>query len=90
MEWHSVKKDGYPPEKMVVIITVEDADGDRYVKTDCRYIKDLASEGYREDYVLAHPNGIWEWAYEAGADYWEDISGNVIAWAYEPEPYVGE
>ena len=31
----------------------------------------------------------WEWAYEAGADYWEEIEG-VIAWMPLPEPYKGE
>lgn len=31
----------------------------------------------------------WEWAYEAGADYWEGIKG-VIAWMPLPEPYKGE
>lgn len=28
----------------------------------------------------------WEWAYESGADYWEEIE-DVIAWMPLPEPY---
>ena len=28
----------------------------------------------------------WEWAYEAGADYWEELEG-VTAWMPLPEPY---
>lgn len=31
----------------------------------------------------------WEWAYESGADYWEEING-VIAWMPLPEPYKAE
>ena len=31
----------------------------------------------------------WEWAYESGADYWEEIDG-VIAWIPLPEPYKAE
>lgn len=90
MEWHSVKKDGYPPEKRIVIVTIESCDGERWVCSDARYVSDLAAEGYIEDYVKSHPDGIWEWAYEAGADYWEDIREPVIAWADYPLPYDGE
>lgn len=31
----------------------------------------------------------WEWAYEAGADYWEELE-DVIAWMPLPEPYKAE
>lgn len=31
----------------------------------------------------------WEWAYEAGADYWESLEG-VMAWMPLPEPYKAE
>ena len=29
----------------------------------------------------------WEWAYESGADYWEEIACNVLAWMPLPQPY---
>lgn len=89
-DWKSVKKDGYPPEKEWVIITAIDRDGDRYTQTGCRYIRDLEEENYTDEYISKHPNGVWEWAYEAGADYWEDIENEVIAWMLEPEPYEGD
>ena len=31
----------------------------------------------------------WEWAYEAGSDYWVELKG-VIAWMPLPEPYKAE
>lgn len=31
----------------------------------------------------------WEWAYEAGADYWVELKG-VTAWMPLPEPYNAE
>ena len=45
---------------------------------------------YNDDFISKYPNGAWEWPYEAGADYWEDVSGNVIAWMPKPEPYTGD
>lgn len=32
----------------------------------------------------------WEWAYESGADYWEEIGCNVLAWMPLPQPYIEE
>lgn len=29
----------------------------------------------------------WEWAYEAGANYWPKIESDVIAWMPLPDPY---
>ena len=29
----------------------------------------------------------WEWAYESGADYWEEIVEDVTAWMPLPERY---
>lgn len=31
----------------------------------------------------------WEWAYEAGSDYWVELK-DVVAWQPLPEPYKGE
>ena len=28
----------------------------------------------------------WEWAYEAGSDYWEDAQETITHWAPYPEP----
>lgn len=30
----------------------------------------------------------WEWAYESGADYWEEIACEVLAWMPLPQPYI--
>lgn len=35
-------------------------------------------------------DGTWEWAYEAGADYWEDIDEPVTYWTHFPDPPKGE
>lgn len=32
----------------------------------------------------------WEWAYESGADYWEEIESDVLAWMPLPNPYKAE
>lgn len=32
----------------------------------------------------------WEWAYESGADYWEEIACYVLAWMPLPKPYKAE
>ena len=29
----------------------------------------------------------WEWAYEAGADYWTELKATVTAWTPLPSPY---
>ena len=29
----------------------------------------------------------WEWAYEAGADYWKELKSTVTAWTPLPSPY---
>lgn len=34
-------------------------------------------------------DGTWEWAYEAGADYWEDIDEPVTYWTHFPDPPKG-
>lgn len=90
MEWKSVKKDGYPKHKHIVMATVKQSDGTRLVMSGVRYVADLVAEGYNDDYVAHHPNGVWEGAYEAGADYWEDVTDEVIAWAEYPAPYFGD
>ena len=88
--WHSVKEEGCPPEYRRVVVTIERFDGKRSTISGARYIKDLAQEGYADEFCKEHPEGIWEWPYEAGADYWEPIEEKVIAWAECPEPYEGE
>lgn len=80
--------DKMPPDMETVIVTIIGSDGKRYVWTDVRFNRKM--EGYCEEFVSEHPSGVWEWAYEAGADYWEDVSGTVIAWMSEPEPYMGD
>ena len=92
MLWRSIKTYGTPRPKKLVIVTVEDANGDRYIDFDIRFIdaKTMKENHYKDEFIAQHPNGIWEWAYEMGADYWEQYDGNVIAWA-DPQtitPYL--
>lgn len=70
MDWIKVTPETMPLDMEVVFITVEEIDGKRYVMSDCRY----------------NPDYGWEWAYEAGADYWEDVSGRVTHWMPYPAP----
>ena len=32
----------------------------------------------------------WQWAYESGTDYWQEIECDVVAWMPLPEPYKAE
>ena len=66
-----IKVTTMPPDKESVMVTVEDSDGDRYVYPEARFNKHF---------------GKWEWPYELGADYWEDIVGEVTHWMPYPEP----
>lgn len=72
-EWISVRKQK-PEDYEEVIATVRYDYGNKQeyeVATGVRYSKE---DG-------------WEWAYEAGADYWESINGVVVAWQPLPKPY---
>lgn len=88
--WHSIKKEGLPPEREIVMVTVVYPNGERSVYENARYIRDLKSEGYKDKFCVEHPDGIWEWLYEAGTGYWEHLDGTVVAWAYCHEPYEGD
>lgn len=93
IEWIPVSSGQMPKDKEPVLVTVLDSYGDRFVMDSVRFISHEGMAGeYTIQYAEKHPDGIWEWAYEAGADYWEEISQHekVIAWAPLPEPYQGE
>jgi len=50
----------------------------------------IASTEYRVYPETRYTKGYgWEWAYEAGADYWESLEG-VMAWMPLPAPYKAE
>lgn len=50
----------------------------------------IASTEYRVYPETRYTKGYgWEWAYEAGADYWESLEG-VMAWMPLPESYKAE
>lgn len=90
IEWISVLSGHMPKDKEPILITVKGTDGKRYVLDDSRFMSCSALEKeYGKQYASKNLNGIFEWAYEAGAGYWEYISEPVIAWAYLPEPYKG-
>lgn len=94
IKWNSVVKDGFPRPLKAVIVTVIDDDGSRYVDWNIRYVSPeyMKKERYCDEYIALHPSGIWEWAYEEGADYWESYDRTIIAWA-DPdliEPYLGD
>lgn len=94
IEWIPVSSGQRPKDMKPVLVTIADSDGKRYVWEDVRFVspKDIEDAGYSKHFAETHTDGIWEWAYEAGADYWEEISQHekVIAWAPLPEPYRGE
>lgn len=62
--------DRMPPDMEPVIITVENY-RERYVMTEARYNADF---------------DLWEWLYEAGADYWKGVDGKVTHWMPMPKP----
>lgn len=71
MEWISVK-DRMPPDMQCVLVTIESENGKRYVQSDIRFNSS---------------RNTWEWAYEAGADYWQDMDYEVVThWMPLPEP----
>ena len=69
-KWIDVK-DRLPENMGVVLVTIERRNGERYVEADVRYNEKFNS---------------WEWAYEAGADYWEDVTEKVTHWMPYPKP----
>lgn len=71
-EWISVRKQK-PEDYEEVIATV------RYDYKDKQEYEVVTGVRYSKE------DG-WEWAYEAGADYWEKITG-VVAWQPLPKPY---
>lgn len=64
-----------PNDYETVIATVEEDYGGKeyFVYPEARYSKRYG----------------WEWAYEAGCDYWQKLSG-VVAWQALPTPYRKE
>lgn len=70
MEWIKVTPDTMPPDMEPVMLTVEDEEGKRYTMSECRY----------------NPSFGWEWAYDAGADYWQTIREKVTHWMEYPYP----
>lgn len=51
------------------------------------YVTVMATvEGYVEPEARYSKRDGWEWAYESGTGYWEELDG-VIAWMPLPEPY---
>lgn len=85
IEWHSVKLDGLPPEKEIVIATGEYR-SERCVHTGMRYNRTL--DEYTGKVKAENPGGAWECEIEES--YWDIFDIPVIAWAFYPEPYKGE
>lgn len=71
MIWTKCTPKTMPNDFESVMVTVESSGGERYVEKEARYNPSF---------------GTWEWPYEAGADYWEDIEGRVTHWMRYPEP----
>lgn len=74
-KWISID-DRLPEEYESVMVTV--IEEIRGIKQNIIYPEARYSQNYG-----------WEWAYEAGADYWESIGG-IVAWQPLPEPYKAE
>ncbi len=71
MNWIKLTPDTMPPDGDIVMVTVESWNGERDVYPEARFNK---------------KRGKWEWPYEAGADYWDDIDEKVTHWMPLPEP----
>ena len=74
--WHSVKKEGLPPEGTECIVTVEFFDGTRSVYDSFKWAKGM----WR----------YWSEQYEDWEDMDEEADEQVVAWMPYPALYEGE
>lgn len=95
--WHSVKKEGYPPEGQDCLVTVLYNHGLPCVEDGYVFVRDVSSlvdlrTKNGQKFVKDHPNGIWQ-QYHSDGFYGNMIESDlfrVIAWFPYPEPYFGE
>ena len=96
MRWHSVKKEGYPPDEQTVFVTMMNKSGESEVYDGFKYERDVSKlvdmrTKYGKQFVEDNKNGVW---FSWRDDYWEHWPENeyytILAWMPYPEPYRGD
>ncbi len=93
MRWHSVAKDGLPPDEEMVLVTIqykggfEVYDGFKHCSDLTKYVDMRYKNG--KDFVMKHQDGAWYSYHSDGFwEYWSDGVGyEIVAWMPYPEPY---
>lgn len=92
-EWHSVKKDGYPPDDTFCLVTVVYGDGSRAVEDAYTHVADVSGmvdkrTNVGKQFIADHPDGVWQHWHSDG--FFESVYDRVIAWMPYSEMYQGE
>lgn len=96
MRWHSVLKDGFPPDEEMVLVTIRHKDGNEVCEgfKHCRDLTKYVDMRYKngKDFVMKHKNGAWYSYHSDGFwEYWSDGVGyEIVAWMPYPAPYEGD
>jgi len=95
--WHSVAKEGFPPDGQTVMVTVQYEGGVRQTEEGFTYCHDLTKHvdmRYKngKDFVREHKDGIWfSWHSDGFYEYWlESDYCKIVAWMPYPAPYEGD
>lgn len=95
MRWHSIAKEGYPPDGQTVFVTMMNKSGELEVCDGFKYEREVSKlvdmrTKYGKQFVEDNKNGVWfSWC----DDYWEHWHENeyytILVWMPYPEPYGG-
>ena len=96
MRWHSIAKDGLPPDEEIVIVTrlykggvPEIEDGFKYVRDVSKHVDMRTAMG--KTFVENHKDGVWmSWHSDGFWEYEFNEYCEVLAWMPYPEPYEGD
>lgn len=96
MRWHSVLKDGFPPDEEMVLVTIRHKGGNEVCEgfKHCRDLTKYVDMRYKngKDFVMKHKDGAWYSYHSDGFwEYWSDGVGyEIVAWMPYPDPYEGD
>ena len=96
MRWHSVSKDGLPPDEEMVLVTIRHKGGNEVCEgfKHCRDLTKYVDMRYKngKDFVMNHKDGAWYSYHSDGFwEYWaDDVGYEIVAWMPYPEPYKGD
>ena len=96
MRWHSVKREGFPPDEQPVIVTrqykgsvPEVEDCFKYVRDVSKHVDMRTTEGKR--FVEEHKDGVWmSWNSDGFWEYEFNYYCEITAWMPYSEPYRGD